>query len=152
MIKKNSLRLRNYVKVGEEEMVVVNLYAENNQDDFVDLVDTKNRAIYRLSLSEIDPIALNDEWFSHLGFEKASPLIWRYHFKLPENQKVLNFEINAVIADRKEFVNPLLGEYYYTFNAYWGVKCIKYVHELQNLLFTLIDKDIVPSKRIGKVW
>ena len=125
-MKTSELRIGNYIEVyrkpEDKEMSVRKIQSIFFYQDeyFVELVDDFVVNIER----GIQPILLTEEWLLKFGFEK----------------KIANLFINAYMKDSFYLTIREDGELFYEWNG--GNIHIKYIHQLQNLYFALVGKEL----------
>lgn len=117
-----NIRLSNFVSKGNE-MTIVYSISMNDENDKINGVDA----------SKFKPIRLTDQWLSMFGFKKNKS--WGD-----------SYELNSFIVDE----NPLrLNEYFFrniiNNEELILLKDFRFVHELQNLYFTLTDEELTFS-------
>lgn len=111
------LRIGNFVKSGVNVTAITKLVLRP------ELVGTLESEI---SLRNVQPISLSSDWFLKLGFEN------RGDYFLLNGIKILEFN--------KHFQS---GMWMFDFGVKGKVAIIKYVHQLQNLYFTLTGEELV---------
>lgn len=116
MIKSNELRLGNYVKFNDKEVIVFTLgerfieYAYEMDDEF----------IYCEAYEDIEPIQLTEEILLKCGF------------RLLENKTYVHKRIAFFV---------ILNENGFDLN-FWQGSSFKHLHQLQNLYFALTNEEL----------
>ena len=121
-MKANELRIWNLVKYRGENWRISSIF----DNGIIQLVRFK---IYKAAnISEIEPISLTEEWLLKFGFKKR------------KNRHLFHWENKIVVSEYKdEFEN-----FFYPKTGY-DIRFsneIKYVHQLQNLYFALIQEEL----------
>lgn len=89
-----------------------------------------NDACHLVEWNSLNPIPLTEEWLLRFGFERSSDMYEFYHIK------ILN-EWTRIFYNTKHQVAELIISMHGVV-----IKHIKYVHQLQNLHFTLTGKEL----------
>jgi len=137
-MKATELRIGNLVNLYDFPVKILNIetYCELG-DNFT--FKKKNGEVVKWSVSEIEGIQLTVEWLEKAGFELKSNLFQ----KNPDNRRVV-----AIIKNPKNDGYSLFyafadetGKGYHTF-----LRKVNYVHELQNLWFSLTGEELTFSE------
>lgn len=125
MIKKNELRIGNFVKTDNEEVLTVMALLEN------DCCILQKQNMERITVMNplINPIAMIEYWLKRLGLTKSEDSDYQYC-------KGYMF----TVSHTNKFKEP--GWFYEEDTG----KALKYVHKLQNLYFELREEELVVSK------
>ena len=118
MIKSNELRIGNYVFDADNDILqIAEIFREG-----VSFVGSNIKNYH----SSIEPIPLTEEWLLKFGFEKS--MAWTYAIEIGNNKRLVYY----------------LGEKGWSigFMRYSEFSNLKYVHQLQNLLFALTGKEL----------
>ena len=128
-MKAKDLRLGNYV--------LSNLPQTNHENDYytVDLI-----LLEIFDSVEVEPIQLTEEWLIKFGFEKdrevynlGIPVFVKNNFRIWDNRDKVEYEKILGYSDSSDF------KFIYSKNIQ---PYIKYVHQLQNLYFSLTGEEL----------
>lgn len=125
-MKKNELRIGNYVEVGlNRNFMPIISTVEQIAQTVIWIKEPKAPTLRLMPLDTIKPIPLTEDWLLKFGFVKSKENEW-YH--------LLDFQIEIVVDENNEFV----------FCVVEGIvlKHIKYVHQLQNLHYCLKQTEL----------
>ncbi len=121
-MKANELRIGNYVEYRDERNKVCAILRNH-----IKIEGLKGS----LSLSDVKPIQLTEEWMLKLGFEKEF-FIDDLPIYLEKKAR-----LETLLLDEYLYVNKRMPEEPWT-----TLRKIKYVHELQNLYFALTGEEL----------
>lgn len=117
MIKPNELRLGNLFYAAKDGYrLTVKIKGIKKEE--------VNTALFEVSIKDLQGIPLTAEWLDKFGLARTRENIYRLH-----NSR---FEIHLF---------PKEGEHLVSFNGY-NLVWIKYVHQLQNLVFDLTGEEL----------
>ncbi len=125
------LRLNNLLIYGDEIVPVMGM--ENSNNNLLVKIDSDTAIDHR----NLKPIALTAEWLQRLGFKEAYRSSSRIRFDLP-NYCRYDFDLDS---------NKILQGFLY-FGNY--IKC-NYLHQLQNIYFTLTGEELKIDHKIPKI-
>lgn len=125
------LRLNNLLMY--EDSIVPIIGMENNSQGVMVKIDSD----IAIDSTQLKPIALTVEWFSKLGFKEAYRSSSRIRFDLP-NYCRYDFDLDS---------NKILEGFLF-FGNY--IKC-SYLHQLQNIYFTLTGEELKIEHKFPKV-
>jgi hypothetical protein len=119
-MKANELRIGNYVH-GNPYDGVIKIF--NNGK----CVIKHKSGIEKCEIKNLQPIPITEEWLLKFGFYKT--MSWTYEIELEGNLKLVYY----------------LGEKGWSigFKSYSDFANLKYVHQLQNLYFALMGKELI---------
>ena len=128
MIKTNDLRLNNLVKWNDSVQKITAIAFGNC------LLDKNPTADYPVKITEIEPIKLTEEWIKKAGFKEIK-FLNEYHVQ-EKGYKYLDMIIRYGVFDGHRFLFDFANG-----------KCVnlKYVHQLQNLYFSITGEELVFS-------
>lgn len=131
MIKANELRIGNYVIIKNYNSKYWNKIGRiegfTRNAEYVSLDINQNSAFY---LKDIQPIPLTEEILIKCGFEKSNDLDEFYHLDLLNEWTRIYF-------------NPKYKVCTLSINQHDSRISIQYLHELQNLVFSLTQKELI---------
>lgn len=127
----SELRLNNLLMY--EDSIVPIIGMENNDESVIVKINSLTSVDYK----KLKPIALTAEWFSRLGFKEAYRSKSRVRFDLP-NYCRYDFDLDS---------NKILQGFLF-FGNY--IKC-NYLHQLQNIYFTLTGEELKIKPAISAV-
>ncbi len=141
MIKAEELRIGNWVKYGKHLNIVCSLQSPKPLKDtrFADkwVVEINPPDIFDVTIDELKPIPLTEEWLERFGFKKGSEkgLSLNHYYKQLE---LLNWEYKCTPnMTRDGFI------VHHGFMSDWSeLTEIKHVHSLQNLYFALTNTEL----------
>lgn len=117
-MKTNDYRIGNYVSRDGNIMKVVVI---NERGLSLELVEKATGQ--QTNSGRTVPILLTEEWLVRLGFKQCSQL--KYRWKIPNKKITYDLDDNCI-----------------QIGGSWDWEKIKYVHEMQNLIYELIKKKI----------
>lgn len=126
MIKKNDLRLNNLIKWNGLVQKITAIAFGNC------LLDKHPTADYPVELIEIEPIPLNEKILLNCGFKQRKSCFGYWIYEIMFHQTVFSVE---------EVDSGLC----YFYIEYTYVTQTRYVHELQNLYFSITGEELVFS-------
>lgn len=129
MIQANELRFNNLLKLGEEYLPLVSFDADRTYDDLGCVVRVADKAVW---LGKLSPIPLSEEILLKLGFEL-------------DNE---NGSLDLISDGLKIQLIDKLGKWLIYISGPFGMvmpKQIYYLHQLQNLIFSLTGQELNTS-------
>jgi len=114
------LRLGNYVNYEQTNHIITSINIDFTVSVWVDNNSTEH--LYTHQNNELKPILLTEEWLLNFGFDNTK---WGYLLD------------RDYCFDIKEMKFKIQGNF-----EFETLKEIKYVHELQNLVFILTDNEL----------
>lgn len=114
-MKNQDLRIGNYVNYIGNDVLVTGIDQE--------YVYVNAITFDYLTIKDIEPILLTEYWMPILGFKQDPELPYRW--KIPNKEITYDLDDNCM-----------------QIGGSWDWKKIKYVHEMQNLIYELIKKEI----------
>lgn len=125
MIKSNELRIGNLVLIDNKETEIYCISGMGVNDFLINF----NQVSY--DFDEIEPIPLTEEWLLILGFKKTVDETIDYRIRQFELNRIEL--IHGLTLDKELFI-VMMGQE--------ALSHIKYIHQLQNIYFSLTGEDI----------
>lgn len=130
------LRIGNLVSYNETEFTVYGISCPHTDNKY--LVDLSNDGVITVISDKISPVPIIEEWLLKSGFDKQ--IIKNYFYKQCgeyEMRVSVNVFSGSIDRDASWFISIQIG---YGSQPYSLIK--KYVHQLQNLYFTLSGEEL----------
>lgn len=139
MINAQELRIGNLLMRYSNIMEVSGI--ANDQVDLI-LLQPNTRVKWRMLYSDIFGIPLTEEWVTNFGFVKLYHLSRHEHVLYVDDKLNIEFidgyGLRIVVSNENNDVNTNTA----VFVCYYEKPYIKYVHQLQNLYYTLTGQEL----------
>lgn len=128
MIEAKDLRIGNLVLVAEL-ITVVNAICDYPNERYKNVSVIRNEISGEFTFNQIEPIHLTDSLLLKYGFEKVNS---EYEFA-----ETFDFRLDALYFDMANNSTKINGKYCLSFIP-------AYLHQLQNLYYSLTNKELIP--------
>jgi len=137
-MKSTELRIGNYIQVnnGSNYTGIGTVATMSNTGEENDVAYYDDNGLYEYTdLRLFEPIPLTEDWLLKFGFEREKTDNYMY----------------KIIEDETRFAVYLNGDFMLGYSYEWGGKdkCLKHVHQLQNLYFALTGEELTIKEEIG---
>ena len=121
-MKASELRIGNYLQHPERGLIIV----RGIETDFDDL--NRENTVNDFAVSELLPVPLTEEWLLKFGFKDDEPHTY------------INLDEHSVMSIQFDQYKKIIS--LFSAGAHYYLLEIKYVHQLQNLYFSLTGQDL----------
>ena len=142
-MKITELRIGNIVWNDYSGQMIINAIMQSKHNSFVDLVKNEILPSGRYSVEDISGIPITEEWLVKMGFKVTKQSDSRLWIK--SNAFDWGFVIEPSYKKGEWFFGH---EYYdsederYNYKPMWFMYDLRYVHQLQNIYFTLTSQEL----------
>jgi hypothetical protein len=135
-ISANELRIGNYADFEGKIVYITSInHLKEVKEWYLEGWSDELNQRFGINFFDANPIPLTPEWLERFGFRKN-----RKFFAPPINEEYEEYSLNGYV-----FMEDING-YYFLSGYNWNTEHLKYVHQLQNLVFALSGEELTLQK------